>query len=46
MADRPHHGLTSSKADLGKIRTETARYAAAANVAGKRLFEDWLDNLA
>jgi GMP synthase (glutamine-hydrolysing) len=38
--------LTSSKADLGKIRTETARYAAAANVAGNRLFEDWLDNLA
>ena len=38
--------LTSSKADLGKIRAETARYARAANDAGKRLFEDWLDNLA
>ena len=38
--------LTASKADLGKIRAETARYAAAANDAGKRLFEDWLDNLA
>jgi GMP synthase (glutamine-hydrolysing) len=38
--------LTSSKSDLGKIRAETARYAASANVAGRRLFEDWLDNLA
>jgi GMP synthase (glutamine-hydrolysing) len=38
--------LTSSKADLGKIRAETARYAAGANVAGKRLFENWLDNVS
>jgi GMP synthase (glutamine-hydrolysing) len=38
--------LTASKADLGKIRAETARYAAAANDAGKRLFEDWLDGLS
>jgi hypothetical protein len=38
--------LTSSKADLGKIRAETGRYAASANVAGKRLFEDWLDNVS
>jgi hypothetical protein len=37
--------LTSSKADLAKIRAETARFAAAANVAGKRLFDDWLDKL-
>jgi GMP synthase (glutamine-hydrolysing) len=37
--------LTSSKADLAKIRAETARYAAAANVAGKRLFDEWLDKL-
>jgi GMP synthase (glutamine-hydrolysing) len=38
--------LTSSKSDLGKIRGETARYAASANAAGKQLFTDWLDALA
>ncbi len=37
--------LTNSKADLAKIRDETARFAAAANKAGKRLFTDWLDKL-
>ena len=35
--------LASSKADLAKIRDETARFAAAANRAGMRLFNDWLD---
>jgi GMP synthase (glutamine-hydrolysing) len=38
--------LTSSKADIAKIRDETARFAAAANKAGARLFNDWLDALA
>ncbi len=37
--------LTNCKADLGKIRNETARYAPAANAAGTRLFDDWLDAL-
>jgi GMP synthase (glutamine-hydrolysing) len=37
--------LTSSKSDLGKIRQETARFAAAANEAGTRLFNNWLDSL-
>jgi GMP synthase (glutamine-hydrolysing) len=35
--------LANSKVDLGKMRAETARFAPAANEAGKRLFEDWLD---
>lgn len=38
--------LASSKADLAKIRDETARFAAAANKAGMRLFNDWLDGLS
>ncbi len=37
--------LTNAKADLGKIRTETARFAPAANAAGTRVFNDWLDGL-
>ncbi|MND02995.1 glutamine amidotransferase [compost metagenome] len=35
--------LTSSKVDLGEMRAITARYAPAANEAGKRLFNTWLD---
>ncbi len=38
--------LANAKADLAKIRADTARFAAAANKAGKRLFNDWLDNLS
>lgn len=38
--------LASSKADLAKIRDETARFAAAANQAGMRLFNDWLDGVS
>jgi GMP synthase (glutamine-hydrolysing) len=35
--------LSTSKIDLGKMRADTARYAPAANEAGTRLFNDWLD---
>ncbi|HWM30340.1 MAG TPA: glutamine amidotransferase [Methyloceanibacter sp.] len=38
--------LASSKVDLGAMRAETARLAPAANVAGKRLFNAWLDGLS
>lgn len=37
--------LANSKIDLGKMRADTARHAPAANVASKRLFNDWLDAL-
>jgi GMP synthase (glutamine-hydrolysing) len=37
--------LANSKVDLGGLRTETARYAPAANAASQRLFNDWLDAL-
>jgi GMP synthase (glutamine-hydrolysing) len=35
--------LTSAKVDLNAMRTETSRLAPAANDAGKRLFNTWLD---
>ena len=38
--------LASSKVDLGAMRVETARLAPAANDAGKRLFNAWLDGLS
>ncbi|MGH6792909.1 MAG: glutamine amidotransferase [Methyloceanibacter sp.] len=38
--------LASSKVDLGAMRAETARLAPAANDAGKRLFNAWLDGLS
>lgn len=38
--------LTTSKVDLGQMRADTARYASAANTAGTRLFNAWLDALA
>jgi GMP synthase (glutamine-hydrolysing) len=38
--------LSTSKVDLGKMRADTARFAPAANVAGKRLFNGWLDGAA
>jgi GMP synthase (glutamine-hydrolysing) len=38
--------LATSKVDLGKMRADTTRFAPAANVAGKRLFSDWLDALS
>ena len=38
--------LASSKVDLGQMRAETARLAPAANDAGKRLFNAWLDGLS
>ena len=37
--------LANAKADLAKIRADTARFAAPANKAAKRLFNDWLDAL-
>jgi GMP synthase (glutamine-hydrolysing) len=38
--------LANSKVDLGKMRADAARFAPAANAAGKRLFNDWLDGAA
>lgn len=38
--------LASSKVDLGAMRAETARLAPAANDAGKRLFNAWLDGVS
>jgi GMP synthase (glutamine-hydrolysing) len=38
--------LAMSKVDLGKMRADTARYAAPTNQASKRLFNDWLDALS
>lgn len=38
--------LASSKVDLGQMRAETARLAPAANDAGKRLFNSWLDGVS
>ena len=38
--------LASAKVDLGAMRAETARLAPAANDAGKRLFNAWLDGLS
>jgi GMP synthase (glutamine-hydrolysing) len=38
--------LTNSKVDLDRLRAETARFAPAANTAGTRLFNDWLDAVA
>ncbi|MBM3543188.1 MAG: glutamine amidotransferase [Alphaproteobacteria bacterium] len=35
--------LANSKVDLNAMRAETARFAPAANDAGKRLFNAWLD---
>jgi GMP synthase (glutamine-hydrolysing) len=35
--------LTSANVNLGELRAITARYAPAANEAGKRLFNTWLD---
>jgi GMP synthase (glutamine-hydrolysing) len=37
--------LANSKADLGKMRADAARFAPAANQAGHRLFNDWLDGI-
>ncbi|MGH8653231.1 MAG: hypothetical protein ACREYE_14175 [Gammaproteobacteria bacterium] len=37
--------LANSKIDLGKMRADIARHAPAANMASKRLFNDWLDAL-
>jgi GMP synthase (glutamine-hydrolysing) len=34
--------LANSKADLGKLRAETARFAPGANAASQRVFNDWL----
>jgi GMP synthase (glutamine-hydrolysing) len=38
--------LANSNADLGQLRTETARYAPGANAASQRVFNDWLDRAA
>ncbi len=38
--------LASSNVDLGAMRAETARLAPAANDAGKRLFNAWLDGVS
>ncbi len=35
--------LSSANVDLGELRAITGRYAPAANEAGKRLFNTWLD---
>src|SRR5262245_63780084 len=35
--------LANAKADLGKLRAETAPYAPGANAASQRVFNDWLD---
>lgn len=35
--------LSTSKIDLAKMRTDTARFAPAANAASQRLFNEWLD---
>jgi hypothetical protein len=38
--------LSTSKVDLAKMRTDTARFAPAANAASQRLFNAWLDGIA
>jgi GMP synthase (glutamine-hydrolysing) len=38
--------LANSKVDLAKMRSETARFAPAANAAGTRLLNDWLDGIS
>jgi GMP synthase (glutamine-hydrolysing) len=37
--------LANAKADLAKMRADTARFAPAANAASERLFNTWLDGL-
>jgi GMP synthase (glutamine-hydrolysing) len=38
--------LANSKVDLGRMRADAARFAPAANAAGTRLFNDWLDGIS
>jgi GMP synthase (glutamine-hydrolysing) len=38
--------LGNAKVDLARMRSDTARFAPAANEASKRLFNAWLDTLA
>jgi len=38
--------LANSKVDLAKMRSETARFAPAANAASTRLLNDWLDGIS
>ncbi len=38
--------LANNKVDLAEMRARTARYAPPANVASRKLFNDWLDGLS